>query len=520
MKHTAAQYRILTSLALLMAMVGTEAQTAPEVPRLVVQVVIDQLRTDYLEAFSPLYGEKGFRRLLSNGRIYRQAQYPFAQPDRASAVACLVSGASPYENGIVGERWLNRSTLQPVRCVSDGTPAHLAVSTIADELKVATEGKSLVYSVSPYRDAAVLAAGHAADGSFWMDDETGKWTTSAYYSSPSWLSYFNNSNHAAQRMTSLVWEPTNDFVGEYNYFVSGGTKSPFRHTFKGDGRVRLFKASALVNEEVSEFVGHCLRNTLLGIDPVTDFLSVAYYAGNFDHRTVTECPMELQDTYVRLDEQVGRLFDMVEEKVGRNRVLFVVTSTGYSDAEQSDGNLSAYRIPSGEFNITRAQLLLNMYLSAVYGQAQYIEATMGNQIFFDLKGIEKRNINLSELLERSADFLMQLQGVRDVYTSQRLAQGAWIPGIRSLRNAYNPRTSGDIMVLVAPGWTLVNEQTGERKSQRETYMGFPLCFYGLDITPEVVESPVTVDHIAPTLARCLRIRAPNACSVAPLTGIR
>ena len=76
------------------------------------------------------------------------------------------------------------------------------------------------------------------------------------------------------------------------------------------------------------------------------------------------------------------------------------------------------------------------------------------------------------------------------------------------------------MVQVAPGWTLVNEQTGERKSQRETYMGFPLCFYGLDITPEVVESPVTVDHIAPTLARCLRIRAPNACSVAPLTGIR
>ena len=156
---TTKQYRILTSLALLMSMIGAEAQTAPEVPRLVVSVVIDQLRTDYLEAFSPLYSESGFSRLMGQGRVYSQAQYPFASPDRASAVACLMSGASPYENGIVGERWLDRSTLHPAYCVGEGTPDNLAVSTIADELKVATEGKALVYAVAPNCDAATTRRG-------------------------------------------------------------------------------------------------------------------------------------------------------------------------------------------------------------------------------------------------------------------------------------------------------------------------------------------------------------------------
>lgn len=529
---TTRQHKLLATLLLMMSVMGTEAQSAPEVPRLVVNVVIDQLRTDYLEAFSPLYGEGGFRRLMEQGRAYSQAEYPFATPDRASAVAALMTGSTPYENGIVGERWLDRATLHTVSCIADKSqtghftqeqvsPVNLGVTTISDELKVATDGKALVYSIAPNNDAALFAAGHAGDAAFWINDETGQWCTTSYYDAqPNWLSYYNNSDHAASKINTLSWEPLNDLVGQFNYFVSGGMKKPFRHQFKGDRRFREFKASALVNDEVNDFVSHCLQNTLMGVDPITDFLSVVYYAGNLDHKTVGEYPMEMQDTYVRLDEQLGHLIDMVEKKVGRQRVLFVVTSTGYSDSEQISQNLSRYRIPSGEFNITRAQLLLNMYLSAVYGQGQYVEACMGNQLYFDLKGIEKKNINFSELLERSADFLIQLSGVRDVYTSQRLAQGAWTPGIRNLRNAYNPRCSGDIFIQVSPGWILINDQMGERLHHRESYMGFPLYFYGLSIQPEVVEQPVTVDRIAPTLARCMRIRAPNACSVAPLTGIR
>ena len=152
--------RFITSLMALLAIMGAEAQTASEVPSLVVNVMIDQLRSDYLEAFSPLYGQGGFARLMEKGRMYTQAEYPFDGPDVASSVACFVTGTSPYENGIIGQRWLDRQTLQPVFCVDDNkyngiytldksSPQYLAVSTIGDELKVASEGKSIVLSIAP-----------------------------------------------------------------------------------------------------------------------------------------------------------------------------------------------------------------------------------------------------------------------------------------------------------------------------------------------------------------------------------
>ena len=120
------------------------------------------------------------------------------------------------------------------------------------------------------------------------------------------------------------------------------------------------------------------------------------------------------------------------------------------------------------------------------------------------------------MLARCGDFLIQLSGVRDVYTSQRLSLGAWTPGISKLRNAYNPKCSGDILVQVSPGWVLSNEDTHEQTLSRESYMGFPLFIMGCGVSPEKITEPITVDRVAPTVANALRIRAPNACSLAPL----
>lgn len=520
------RYHILTSLAVILAIIPAEAQTAPEVPRLVVNIVVDQLRSDYMEAFSPLYGDKGFKRLLKEGRVYTQAEYPFTSPDRASAVASLVSGASPYEHGIVAERWLDRGTLQPVYCVDDknfkglltheqSSPANLAVSTLTDELKVATEGKALVYSVSPYRDAAIFSAGHAADGAFWINDLTGQWCSTDYYGQfPQWALAYNNGSGLKDRISSIKWEPVNTLVGGYNYFLSSGARTPFKHTFTGERKVRNLKESAMVNDEVNRFAEFVLRSTPMGMDAVTDFLSLNYYAGNYLHKGVDECPIELQDTYVRLDQNIADCISFVEQKVGKDRVLFMLTSTGYCDEHATD--LEPYRIPTGTFNMSRAQLLLNMYLIAVYGQGQYVETALGNQLYLNLKLLENRALNQAEVLERCQDFLLQLSGVRDVYTSQRLLQGAGTPHISKLRNAHNPRISGDILIQVAPGWHLVNDNTHEDRISRESFMSFPLVFYGANVESGVVSTPVTVDRVAPTLARSMRIRAPNGCSASPL----
>ena len=525
---TANKYRLISSLIALLAVTGAGAQDTQGVPSLVVHIVIDQLRSDYMDAFTPLYGQGGFQRLKEQGRFYSQAEYPFSSPDQASAMACLMTGTSPYVNGIVGDRWLDRQTLRPVFCVDDDTypgilteekssPKHLAVSTIADELKISSEGKSAVYSIAPTREAAVLGAGHAGNGAFWLDDWTGQWATTCYYDNyPDWATDFDKTASLGERIGDILWAPLNEEVANFQYFVSDKAKAkPFSHRFRTPRKYREFKASALVNDEVNRFAKQAIEKAGLGKDAVTDLLTLTYYAGTYDHQSATQYGMEMQDTYARLDRQLEEIIDFVEETVGQGETLFVVTSTGYFDSEEMM-DLSKYRIPTGVFSITKAQALLNMYLIAVYGPGNYVETAIDNQIYLNLKLIENRSLNLTEVLDRCSAFLIQLSGVKDVYTSQRLSLGAWTPGISKLRNAYNPKCSGDILIQVSPGWVLKNEDTIEQSLSRESYLSFPLFFFGWKVVPEKVRIPVSIDQIAPTVAQTLRIRAPNACPQAPL----
>lgn len=518
--------RILTSLLVSLTLTTVGAQDPIALPKLVVNITIDQLRTDYMEAFLPLYGENGFRRLLKEGRQYPNAQYSSYKPDRASAIASIATGATPYENGIVGQYWLNRKTLQPIYCVYDeeqkgtqkASPHNLIVSTISDELKSATEGKAIVYSIAPYSDAAVLSAGHAADGAIWIDDKTGKWCSSLYYSAlPSWAQTINEQEPLYQRLKRITWEPTNEMVGNFSYFLSGGIKKPFKHKFDGVTCVSDFKSCGLVNEEVSKMAQACLKHSLLGNDDITDYLSLTFYAGNYKKAPSSETSLELQDTYVRLDKALNDVFDAIEQHVGIDHSFIVVTSTGYVPEEQT--NPAKYQIPSGTFYINRTAALLNMYLAAIYGQGQYIEANYNSELYFNYKLLEQKQLKLSEILERSRDFLMQTNGVKNAYTADQLQQGEGIPGLNKLHNAYNPHCSGDLLIQIIPGWHLVNENTRLNKLIRESYVPFPIIFLGSHIQSGIIDTPVSTECIAPTLAKAIRIRAPNACSTKPIPGI-
>ncbi len=523
--------RVLYSLLAIVAALSS-ADAAPSVknrtmvPRLVINILIDQFRSDYMKAFMPLYGEDGFKKLLEEGKVYNQAEYSQSHPDIASAAASLSTGTSPLNHGIIARQWLDRLTLRPVLCVDDAkfvgcatkdcsSPGYLSVSTIGDELKVATEGKSLVYAIAPFRETAILTAGHAANGAVWIDDYTGNWCSSSYYGAlPSWAVVRSQYNSLSTQLNNIVWEPSSELVGTFSYFLSGGMKSPFKHKFIGDTRFASYKTSGLVNGEVIATVKDCLNSTTIGNDGITDYLAVTLYAGNFEHSPIDVVPMELQDTYVRLDKAIADLLTTVDAKIGLDNSLFVFTSTGYTNDES--GDISKYRIPTGVFDMQRAAALLNMYLVAIYGQGQYVESCFSTQIYLNHKLLEDKQINISELLNRSQDFLFQLDGIKDVYTSQRLLQGAWTPGINKIRNGYNQSYSGDITIEIAPGWRYVNEETGENKLVRESYVPFPIIFYGYGIVPEIIDTPISVDYIAPTLSSIMRIRAPNACKNAPL----
>lgn len=508
-----------------------EGQQGTNVPRLVVNILIDQLRSDYLEAFSPLYGLHGLQQLMNEGCVFTAGEYPLYHPDRASAAATIATGTTAADHGIVGMHWMNRETLRPMYCVEDRSikglvtveqysPKWLNVSTISDELKVATDGAAKVFSIAPNADAAILSAGHAADYCVWIDDQTGFWASTSYYESqmPVWADHRNTHQSLEKRLKKEVWTPYNNEVGAFSYFLSGANEKPFEHQFKGNKKYVSFKTSGLVNDEVAATACMAVEMSELGDDATTDYLAVSLYAGNFEHNAVSAMPLEIQDTYVRLDRAIAAIIESVETKVGKGNAIFALTSTGYSEEEVPD--LSKYRIPTGTFDMGRAVSLLGMYMVAVYGQGDYIESTLGTEIYFNHKELENRQINISEFQSRAQDFLLQLSGVKDVFTAQRLLQGAWTPGISRMRGSFNPQRSGDLRIQVQPGWHITTNDLSFAGSQhqiaRESHVAFPIILYGTGIKAETITTPVTVDCIAPTLSKAMRIRAPNACSKAPL----
>lgn len=499
----------------LLAVLGWNAEAwsqdgTRQVPRLVVNITIDQLRSDYLEAFAPFYCSTGFQKLLNQGIVYENASYLFSQPDRASAISTVITGTLPYYHSIVGERWMDKETLRPVFSTEDPgqptvpSPVQLAVSTLGDELKVATQGNAKVFAIAPFRDAAILSAGHAADGAIWMDDKSGRWSTSLYYSSeiPSWLLSFNELRESSSPIRKVVWTP-----------LIIQQKPDFKYNFKTDRQYQEYQTSGLINADITELALQCVLNQAMGFDSVTDLLCLTYYAGSFNRAPMAECQKEMQDTYMRLDRDLGYLMSQLENRLGADNVLFVLTSTGYSAPERVD--YAKYRIPTGTFYINRTANLLNMYFGAIWGQGRYIETVFDNQLFFNHKLLESKRISLTDATERAREFISQLSGVRNVYTSLQLL-GAQHDRIARIRNSFNPQRNGDILIEVAPGWHLQNEDTHEDRLSQAPLMAFPIIFYSTRLTASRIPTAVTTDRIAPTLAKAIRIRAPNACAAEPL----
>lgn len=463
---------------ILAALTTAEMQAYELAPRLVVSITIDQLRSDYLEAFNNYYSANGFRKVLADGLVYEGANYPFAPIDRSSATASISTGTTPFFNGIIGNNWLDRKTLRPVGSVDDETflfsPGKLRTSTVSDELKVSSHGKALVYSFAPTKESAIFSAGHDADGAFWLDN-SGQWTGCVYYNKalPTWVIDYNK---------------------EYE---------------------RLFRKRKdyQVNDNVVDMAITALRSTEIGNDEVSDLLTITLSAELPKDKKAGDWQRDMASVYQRLDFSLGRIITAIEKRVSLNEVLFVITSTGYTE-EKKDEDLGRHRIPTGTFYINRTASLLNMYLGAIYGQGRYVEECYDNELYLNHRLIEQKRLSMSEILVRSQEFLLQNAGVADVYTSARLLAGN--NDILKIRAGYNPVLSGDIIINVAPGWRLLNETTQQTFTSRASVVPFPIIFFGGGIKHERVLSPVTVDRIAPTISKTIRIRAPNACTAQPL----
>ena len=505
--------RIKSFLIALFCSIGLlQAQEKISSPKLYLNIIVDQLRTDFLYEFSELYGEGGFKRLLAEGSVYPNSYYAFENVDRASAVAALATGTNPYVNGIVGERWFDRTTLRAVSSVEDKkykglysispyAPTRLKAITITDEMKRATRGNAIICSIAPDEDAAVLAGGHAADAVLWKNNSTGYWCSSSYYGLyPQWAADKNKE----VRGRSGKWVPL--FPTEkYNNF---GEEAPdaFSFSFNGLNDIRGYKTTACINDEVNEMAKAYLKETLAGRDDIADCLSLTYYAGNYDGNSMEERPIEIQDMYARLDRNIADLLNYVDKLIGMENVVVSIASTGYVIESSEDG--AKYRLPSGKIYMDRIEGLLNVYLTARFGKGDYVEGVYGSQLYLNNKAIESMKLNKLDVVSHTIEFLKSIDGVEDVFTIYRLG-GMLSPEMQYVKNGYNPSSSGDVWLRLMPGWKVITDVASESNTTFRTPVMFPIIIYGANVEPRVVEEMTPASVLAAEMARILHIRRPN-----------
>ena len=488
------------------------AQHNINTPKLDLNITIDQLRSDFLYEFSELYCDGGFKRLLAGGKVFPNAYYPFENIDRASAAATLASGTMPYVNGIVGERWLDRSSLRIVNCVEDHkhqgvytnspmSPVRLKAITVTDEMKRATRGNAIVCSIAPDEDAAVLAGGHAADQVLWKNNSTGYWCSSSYYGLyPEWAADKNKEI----RGRSSKWVPL--FPTEkYKNF---GEKAPdaFSYSFNGLKDIRTYKTTACMNDEINEMAKAFLDGTLAGRDDIADCLSLTFYAGNYNGNSMEERPIEIQDMYARLDRNIAELLDYVDKLIGLDNVVVSVASTGYVMESSEDG--TKYRLPSGKIYMDRIEGLLNVYLTAIFGKGDFVEGVYGSQLYLNRKTIESLKLNKLDVVSHTVEFLKSIDGVEDVFTIYRLG-GMLSPEMQYVKNGYNPSSSGDVWLRVMPGWKVITDVASESNATFRTPVMFPIIIYGCGTQPRVIDDMSPASILAAEVARMLHIRRPN-----------
>lgn len=505
------------------------SQTGNGRPTLIVGITIDQLRSDYINMLQSKFGNDGFKRLLRDGVYIENAVFATTQLDKIAATAVIYTGANPNINGISGATTYDNETLKISKTLYDPryignttnetfSPAALKVSTISDELRMDNNGIGLVYSIAPDAQQAIIMAGHAANGAFWINDTTGKWASTTFYKEfPAAIQKHNFINQLASRIDTLKWTPLLN-VADYPDIALHRTLYPFRYTFTGSNRYVEFKSSALVNSEVTSTAISCITELNLGRRSAVDMINIAYTAAPYEYADDSDNRIETQDKYLRLDRELSRLFATIDKAVGKKALIFV-TSTGSTDNRPADH--PRFNIPSGEFSPRRAVSLLNLYLMAIYGNGEWVRGYYDSHFYLNLKLAKDSGINAEELRLKSSNFLRRMAGVAEAYTIDEILNNPVDEVLKRLHNAVCPATAADVYVQIAPGWTIVDDVNSSvqdnTKHVRYNTANVPMFILAPECTtPQKISTPVDATLLAPTVSRILRIRSPNAAQGLPL----
>jgi predicted AlkP superfamily pyrophosphatase or phosphodiesterase len=520
----------------------TMAQT-PAKPKLIVGIVVDQMRFEYLYRYQNQYGTGGFRRLLQEGFSCEQTHYNYSPTYTGPGHAAIYTGTVPAVNGIIANDWWDPEwkkkryvTTDPryktvggtIGKVGQHSPAVLLSSTITDELRLATRMESKVVGVCLKDRGSILPAGHFPNASYWFDDETGNWITSTYYPDsvalPQWADQFNQKklpdtylNQSWDKMPNAAYSGSFDGWERYkspNYFRPFMGNFPYNlANIKKTRNYEVIRFTPFGNNLTTDFALAAVENMQLGQDNVPDFLCLSYSATDYcGHQFGIHAP-EVEDTYLRLDRDIERLLTYLDEKIGRNNVLLFLTAD--HGGGETPIHLRDLNAPAGVFEESKLEAELESALSVAFSMSgDFIQEIANQQIWLNWDAIQDFDLAPDEVAHVIADYIRTQKGVYDVYTRDELLMlPSDIPFIPELRRGIHPRRSGDIIIHLDPAWHAddsVFKLGGATHGSPYAYdTHVPLLWYGWRVPSGESFAPVAITDIAPTLAAMLRITEPN-----------
>ncbi|MFN5134334.1 MAG: alkaline phosphatase PafA [Chitinophagaceae bacterium] len=516
-----------------------------ERPKLVVGIMVDQMRWDFLYRYYNRYAANGgFKRMLNEGFTNDNTFIPYTPTVTACGHTCVYTGSVPAIHGITGNAWWDYEQNRTVYCSEDKTvktvgststagemsPRNMITTTICDELRLATNFRSKVIGIAIKDRGGILPAGHSANAAYWYDSRTGDWITSTYYMNdlPQWAKDFNAKKHA-DAFYNMGWNtmyPINTYVqsakdeNEFEAKPMGADQKGFPYDLKrfvgknygtiastpyGNTLTAMMAKEAIVNEE-------------MGKDSVTDFLAVSFSSPDYVGHAFGPNSIEVEDTYLRLDKELGELFDYLDKTVGKGQYIsFLTADHGVSHIP---GFLVENKLPGGTVDDNAMIDDLNKLLAEKYKQKNLVLSAYNYQISLNHEIIASADLNKEDIIEDVIKYASKIKGVDRVFAIDELMEQPMNAVVKNrIANGWHPKRSGDVQLIYTPGW-IDGGKTGTTHGLWNPYDShIPLVWYGWNIKPGRSTEEVYMTDIAATLAAMLHIQMPNGCVGKPIQAV-
>ncbi|MDR2840944.1 MAG: alkaline phosphatase family protein [Paludibacter sp.] len=485
-------------------------------PKLVVEIVVDGLQQQYIEHLWDNLSPNGFKHFVGQGAVVNNLCYNTIPAGKIVDIANAMTGSVPYYHGITGKDYYNRLDDQTVSILYDpeqigigvheGLSAyHLLSTTLSDELMLQYPNKSKTYVVSIDADAAIMLGGHTANGVAWLEDTFNRWNTTAYYNEglSRWADQMNIDDEIT-RAVNRIWRPLLSY-DNYTEYQAGNTSS-FRYV--ADKNRSLLKISPAANSLVTKLALATFNGENLGADNFPDLLLLQYSVKTLRETTFAA---ETEDMYFCLDRDLQTLIQTINDKIGEENVLYCLFSA--PKPLHSPQYLEKNNIASGVFSTSRSMALLNVYLMAIYGQERWVTGYNEKNIFLNREKADERRVNIVDMQQRVATFMLEFAGVQSAFTAEQLLRTNYGGDgvLARLQNSINHRTAGDVIITLQPGWVEVVDEDLNYIQPSNIATFAPAYFCGWNVKQQTINKQYNITDIAPTICNILKINYPNAC---------